>query len=163
MLGTLIGAVGGLLGQSSANNSNRLIAKETNAFNAAEAQKNRDFQANMSNTAHQREVNDLEKAGLNPLLAINGGASSPGGATASGNMTSVQSELGAGIASALQTKTVKLAIDKQEEEIANLKEQRRKTSAETKSIKQNTTIKSPIETIMEQSNKGWNYLKGGLR
>lgn len=55
-------------------------------FNAAEAAKNRDWQEMMSNTAHQREIRDLQAAGLNPVLSASGGngASVTSGATASG-------------------------------------------------------------------------------
>lgn len=55
-------------------------------FNAAEAAKNRDWQQYMSNTAHQREVQDLKLAGLNPVLSAMGGngAAVTSGATASG-------------------------------------------------------------------------------
>lgn len=55
-------------------------------FNSVEAAKNRDWQAFMSNTAHQREVADLKAAGLNPVLSASGGngAAVTSGATASG-------------------------------------------------------------------------------
>lgn len=48
-----------------------------------EAEKNRNFQADMSNTAYQRAMADMRQAGLNPMLAFSqGGASTPGGSMA---------------------------------------------------------------------------------
>lgn len=55
-------------------------------FNSFEAAKSRDWQKMMSDTAHQREVADLQAAGLNPVLSAMGGngASVTSGAQASG-------------------------------------------------------------------------------
>lgn len=57
-----------------------------NQFNASEAQKQRDWEEQMSSTAYQRQVADMRSAGINPAVAMSngaGGASTPSGSVAS--------------------------------------------------------------------------------
>lgn len=129
----LIAAGGSLLG----NFMQQQGGRETNAQNAQEAERNREFQAQqssaqmgfqaqMSNTSHQREVADLKAAGLNPLLSANAGASTPSGASASGAQAQMQNPnagMGDMITSALGAMTAVQGLEKQAAETEYIKTQ----------------------------------------
>ena len=79
--------------QTAYNSAEAAVNRE---FQSQEAATNRAWQERMANTAYQRAVEDLKKAGLNPVLAaLNGGAATGTGAQASGSQASAGLQSGA--------------------------------------------------------------------
>ncbi len=136
------GLIGGYLnykGQKETNQTNVNIAAAANKMNREEAQKNRDWQQAMSNTAKQREAHDLEKAGLNRLLAATGGASTPSGGAASAVTATVENEMSGAISSALEGAKIGIAKQQQLAQLENMNKNNKlieaqigKTQMETK-------------------------------
>jgi len=69
---------------------NQASAERSMQFESEEAQKLRDWQESLSNTQFQRAVEDMKKAGINPLLGLGvlGASDVPSGAMASGSTAS---------------------------------------------------------------------------
>ena len=99
-----------------------------NRSNRASADKQMAFQERMSSTAAQRAVEDYKKAGLNPYLAYDRPASSPGG-----SMSVAEDSVTKGISSASAAKVM-------QENIKLLQEETAKTKAERGAAEFNATL-----------------------
>lgn len=86
-----------------------VAAGATTALSVREAAKNREFQERMSSTSHQREVADLNAAGLNPMLSAQRGSSTPGGAV--GDVGGLFDALPRSVQSAMAVKRFSAELD----------------------------------------------------
>lgn len=128
------GAVSSAFGQSEANAANVQSVRDQIAF-----------QERMSNTAHQREVNDLKNAGLNPMLSGmgGGGASAPSGSSAVSQNSAP--DFSHAVSTAIEAKMA-------HQNLENLKQQNLKTEMDTeKSFAEQGTAKIQKEQLQKMN------------
>lgn len=130
-----VSAVGGLL----SNAQNAAYAQEAARlqykYNLKLQKQAQEWQTEMSNTAHQREVDDLYAAGLNPILSATGGSGASSGSAGLNSTSAVQPNIQNPFGSAGEL----LSIANNAAQVDNLK-------AQTENLRQNTA-KQAQETL----------------
>jgi len=127
MIGDIFGAVLGYAGTRRQNQTNIKLARE-----------NRAWQEMMSNTAYQRSANDLEKAGLNRILALGNSASTP-----NGNVAQVENEMESAVSTAIALKRAKA-------EVANIQASTEKAISETSESNSRRYTQQVQRDLLEQ-------------
>lgn len=114
-LGGIISSVAGAAVNAHAYKKNRVYAdevrQEQNLFNAEQAQIARDYNQQMDNTKYQRQVADMQAAGVNPALAMQGGVSTQATSSAQAqgaNVPTPSLDLSSVIQLALQSKQLSI-------------------------------------------------------
>jgi aspartate oxidase len=153
-----VGALGsGWLGARGAHSANRMAAESV--------EKQMAFQERMANTAYQRQMADMRKAGLNPILAAGfGGASVPPGAS-----YSPQNELQGAASSAMDYLRMKAELANAREMTKQIATQSdlnkanaeaaRASALQSTSTAQNIASQTPREQVKSE---GWKAAQRGI-
>lgn len=134
--------------QASANNANVAFSVGQNAW-----------QKMMSDTSHQREVEDLKAAGLNPVLSANAGASTPVGSTP--DMESIGPSIPPGLvrnsmSSAIELRRMKKEVDEADSRI-------KLNNKQTSKIGQDMMAQKPLADLGTFISRGLEKYRGSAQ
>lgn len=104
--------------------------REANAFSAEEAEKARQWEEYMSSTSYQRQVVDMQKAGVNPALAM-GGSASGASTPSSPAPSSVAPASGMNMSDLMSLMMMPLQMKMMKAQIANVNASTRNTDSDT--------------------------------
>lgn len=145
--GTIAGVTSGY-GAYQQQKSSENMAQDQMDFQGDQAQIARRYQRRMSNTAVRRNVRDMQKAGLNPILAAGGGASTPSSPSPAGAMGTATNP-GEAATSALNASRLTSA------QIGKIRADTAMTREQTKAIQ-------PVANLGESIDELYNYIRGAL-
>lgn len=148
------GILGSWLQKKLVNNSMSGAEREAFKLNAQEAQKARDWNLEMDNTKYQRQVTDMQKAGINPALAMNGGVTTQATSNATGNASTQQTP----IMPIQDFATLALNLKNLESQNKNIEADTRKKNAEAESFEIENTYRDQFEQLKLQGQKNANAL-----
>lgn len=144
--GAMTGGILSYLGQQETNRSNAVMANQAQAASSREAEANRAWQEEMSNTSYQRAVKDMQAAGLNPMLAYqSGGAGTPSGATGMAFQAQMGNSLGSAVEGFNRSRSVEASAEKDTSQADVNKEQSGLTKAAVEKTNQETQTGKALE------------------
>ena len=144
-----MGILGSKIQKDTVNNHMSGAEREAFNLNAQEAQKARDWNLQMDSTKYQRQVTDMQNAGINPALAMNGGVSTQATSNAMANASTQQSPMMSVVDLATTAANLK-----------NLKAQRQNLEAKTRLDNANAEA---IETENKYRDENQQLINEGLR
>lgn len=137
-------AVGGALagiGSVWAGYKNMEAQREANAANIASAREQMAFQERMYSSRYQNQMDDMKKAGLNPMLAFSQSpGSAPSGAAGNSSAATVESPISPAVTAITAMQTAKANVDVQKTQALKNIQDTQTSAAQAKKLGVETTV-----------------------